>query len=555
MVYSNIFYIPKIKRISGITTWILEVVKKYKNLDITVIYNDPNSDREQINRLKQYVRVKRLGEDIQECNKIFITYGGEKDLKYFKYNKSIGIIHTNYVIYNLHPFKNVDEVIAVSEEASRSYEELTGIKPKVCYNPLNIDNGRTLKLVSATRMSDKKGTYRMVQLIKEFEKNQIPFLWIILSDEELGYRSDNIIYIKPRLDARGIISTADYLVQLSDEGDVYNYSINEALTMGVPIISTKLNVFKELGIKNKVHGYLLDFDMLEIPIEEIYKNIPKFEYKPPEDSYLDFLDIKPSTYKKENMIPLRCIKSYKDIEYNEHISVNSIIYTDDEKRAKMLVEKGLVEYENVEPNPNCKYKISVIIPVYNQEQLIIRTLDSIPVRNNVEIIVIDDKSTDNTYKVLLDYKKLHKDKDIRLLHNMDNKGVGYTYNRGLDEAKGDYIVRIDSDDYFYPGQFNKIVDNDLDGTDMVYYNLEDNNGRILEVNQRNRQGRCGAVKFIRREFIGNTRCPEIRTAEDRAFNDELLLKYPTEKFTKRVIYHYNYPRENSLTDLTKRGLL
>jgi hypothetical protein len=90
---------------------------------------------------------------------------------------------------------------------------------------------------------------------------------------------------------------------------------------------------------------------------------------------------------------------------------------------------------------------------------------------------------------------------------------------------------------------------------MIYYNLEDNNNRILEVNQGNRRGRCGAVKFIRREFIGDTRCPEIRTAEDKEFNNRLLDKYPTEKFTGRVVYHYNYPRENSLTDLTKRGLL
>ena len=104
----------------------------------------------------------------------------------------------------------------------------------------------------------------------------------------------------------------------------------------------------------------------------------------------------------KKLIQLRCIRAYKDIEYNEHISKGQL-YDTYEERAKELVSKGFAEYENEPIDPNCKYSISVIIPVYNQEVLIKRTLDSIPTRNNIEIIVVDDKSTDNTYKALLDY--------------------------------------------------------------------------------------------------------------------------------------------------------
>ena len=554
MIYSNVFYIPKIKKISGITTWIIELSKKYKDYDITIVYEDTTSNRERIKQLKQYVRVLRLKDNIINCKKLFITYGC-KYLDRFNPEETIGIVHTDYKMNNLKPYTNVDKVIAVSNKVANSYEEISGTKPIVCYNPLTLEeHTRVLRLISATRMTDEKGTKRMIKLAKELDNNNIPYLWIILSEVSLQYSSDNIIYLKPRTNIRDLISMSDYLVQLSNDDESYSYSINESLTMGIPIISTKLSVLEELGIKDKEHGYLLPFDMSEIPIKEIYENIPKVNYNPPEDIYNKLIDKTKSTYEKEKDVKVRCIRQYKDMDYNELIVVNKV-YEVDKERAEELVKKGYVEYEDIEPNPECKYSVSVIIPVWNQQNLITRTLDSIPVRNNVEIIVVDDKSTDNTYKVLLDYKKEHKDKNIRLLHNIVNKGVGYTYNRGLDEATGDYIVRIDSDDYFYPGQFNRIVDQYLDGTDMIYYNLEDNTGRILEVNKGNRRGRCGAVKFIRREFIGNNRCPEIRTAEDKAFNDALLEKQPTEIFTNRVVYHYNYPRENSLTDLTKRGIL
>ena len=555
MNYSNIFYIPEIKEVSGITTWIIELSKKYKDYDITIIY-EKDSNKDQLNILRQYVRVIKLNPDmIYKCNKLFITMF-TKHLECFNANEIIGIIHTNFKMNGLKPFdKYTNKVIAVSNFVKDAYEEISDAKPMVCYNPLTLEeHTKVLKLIYIGRITDKKGKTRIETLLKELDKNNIPYLLTIVGTGELSIQNDNVIYMKPRTNVRQLIPLNDYLVQLSNDDESYSYTINEALSMGVPIIATDMTILKELGIKNKEHGYILNFDMSNIPIKEIYEEIPKPKYTPPKDEWLKYLDNTKAEYVKEQMIQLRCIRAYKDIEYNEHISKGQL-YETYEERAKELVNKGFAEYENEPIDPNCKYSVSVIIPVYNQEVLIKRTLDSISTRNNVEIIIIDDKSTDNTYKTLLDYKKEHKDKNIRLLHNMENKGVGYTYNRGLDEATGDYIVRIDSDDYFYTSQFNKMVDKELDGTDMIYYNLEDNNGRELEVKLSNRKGRCGAVKFIRREFIGDTRCPEIRTAEDRAFNDDLLTKYPTEKFTGRIVYHYNYPRKNSLTDLTKRGLL
>lgn len=197
-------------------------------------------------------------------------------------------------------------------------------------------------------------------------------------------------------------------------------------------------------------------------------------------------------------------------------------------------------------------KLSVIIPVYNQEKLVIRALDSIPKRDDIEVIVIDDASIDNTWNNLLEYRKKHFEEiNIVLLYNEDNMGVGYTLNKGYDVASGEYIVLLGSDDYFTE-EFEKSL-NELDGTDLIYFNLKDNTGKIWEVNQKSKNILVGSVKFMRREFIGDTRCPEIRAVEDYYFYQELMEKKPTEKFINKVAKHYNFPRKGSLTYLASKG--
>lgn len=200
------------------------------------------------------------------------------------------------------------------------------------------------------------------------------------------------------------------------------------------------------------------------------------------------------------------------------------------------------------------YKVTVIIPVYNQEELVIRAIESIPTRNDIEIIVIDDCSTDNTWNNLLQYSKMNNLLNFICLYNEENKGVAYTVNRGYDVAQGEYIVLLGSDDYFYTDKFNEIMQQ-LDGTDLIYFNLELNNGSILKVTEETKKQWCGSVKFMRKEFIGDTRNPEKKQGEDLVFYQELLKKKPTEKFTDVTIKHYNYPRLNSLTDLYQKGML
>ena len=197
-------------------------------------------------------------------------------------------------------------------------------------------------------------------------------------------------------------------------------------------------------------------------------------------------------------------------------------------------------------------KVTVGIPVYNQRELVIRALDSIPKRADIEIIVVDDGSDDGTWDSLIEYQKT---RDFILLNNQINMGVAHTVNKIYDNAKGDYIVLLGSDDYFYTDKFEECMKR-LDGTDLVYFDMQINNGDIWEINNDSKTVLCGSVKFMRKNFIGKTRCPEDKkSGEDKPFYEELLSKNPTEKFTHIVVKHYNHPRENSLTDLVRKGIL
>lgn len=91
--------------------------------------------------------------------------------------------------------------------------------------------------------------------------------------------------------------------------------------------------------------------------------------------------------------------------------------------------------------------VSIIIPVYNTEKYLIKCLDSIinQTYDNLEIIIINDCSPDNSDKIIESYKKL--DHRILYIKNKENVGLGETRNIGITNASGKYIQFIDSDDF------------------------------------------------------------------------------------------------------------
>ncbi|GAA0676327.1 MAG: glycosyltransferase family A protein [Clostridium cadaveris] len=100
-----------------------------------------------------------------------------------------------------------------------------------------------------------------------------------------------------------------------------------------------------------------------------------------------------------------------------------------------------------------KNKVSVVIPMYNSEDTIIRTLESVRKQTAfnmiLEILVINDGSTDKSFDIVKEYADQNKDVPIRLI-DKPNGGVSTARNKGMKEAKGEFIALLDSDDEWLP---------------------------------------------------------------------------------------------------------
>lgn len=193
-------------------------------------------------------------------------------------------------------------------------------------------------------------------------------------------------------------------------------------------------------------------------------------------------------------------------------------------------------------------KISLIIPVYNAEDTLQRALDSIPVAKDVQIILLDDGSTDRSWEIALEWWRQHaEDGNGSIIHRWeDNKGVATTMNLGFNLARGEYIVSLSSDDYYVTDfeQFRPYLDGK---NDLVYFDLEVNDGSIWHLDEQSKKKFVGAVKFIRREFMGDNRIPTLKWHEDVPFTNKLYSMNPKEVFTGIVLKHYDFPRVGSLT--------
>lgn len=118
-------------------------------------------------------------------------------------------------------------------------------------------------------------------------------------------------------------------------------------------------------------------------------------------------------------------------------------------------------------------KVSVIVPVYNTEKYLRRCLDSLVNQTieDIEIIVINDCSPDNSKEILKEYKKKYKDK-IKVFHNKTNKGIGYNRNYGIKKATGEYIGFVDSDDWVNETMYDKLYKKAKeDSLDLVLCNF------------------------------------------------------------------------------------
>lgn len=193
-------------------------------------------------------------------------------------------------------------------------------------------------------------------------------------------------------------------------------------------------------------------------------------------------------------------------------------------------------------------KVSVVVAVYESKEMALRAIDSIPDRDDIEAIIIDDCSKDNTYQLLMD--NYGGRANYTILRNEKNIGSSFTLNRGIDLAKGEYYVQLDDDDIFYTEAMNKVID--MADMDLVWFNMQVNNGDVWSPNVMKEI--CDHGCLYRMSIVGKTRHPKRSFDSGVFFHREIISKPHTERYTNMIAYGYNFPRVGSQMDLANKGL-
>lgn len=211
--------------------------------------------------------------------------------------------------------------------------------------------------------------------------------------------------------------------------------------------------------------------------------------------------------------------------------------------------------------------ISVIIPAYNVEEYLERTLNSVREQTyrDLEIIIVDDGSTDNTGSIA--DKAGEEDKRIKVIHQ-DKAGVSKARNTGLDAATGGFIVFVDSDDRIRENMLEILyADMERTGAELVVCAHEegpetfsskeisdkeelkvykDTDKYMMLFNEHKGESVVLWGKLYRMELFLDLRFPEGKIHEDEYVAHYILERSSTVAYDPRILYYY-YKRPESIT--------
>ncbi|MFD1707460.1 glycosyltransferase family 2 protein [Siminovitchia sediminis] len=241
------------------------------------------------------------------------------------------------------------------------------------------------------------------------------------------------------------------------------------------------------------------------------------------------------------------------------------IFSNKEEEKKMTYnEDGYYIHPTNRPdNP----KVSVIMPVYNSEKTLRKTIDSVLNQtigfSEIEFLIIDDKSTDNSRSIILDYAGAYPN-IVPIFFKHNNGSPATPRNTGIELAKGTYTMFIDSDDWLSPDGIRSLYDL-LEKTGDPYaigrtIKVEDNKlvvtGEYNSCEYRESIDPCSiphifqhlgpTARMMRTQFLKDHNCrfPDMKFAEDKQFFIDVLTNCPSISTTKDVIYYVNRFRDN-----------
>lgn len=323
------------------------MVKKYKDLDIAVV--SKVCDKIQAQRIRKYCKLYIHTNQRIECKVAIINY----DTSIIDYiNKDAKIYETIHGDYsNIEVYKGkkppthdrITGYIAITKYLQGKVKELIHKDNVImCYNPLTVEQEeKPLILVSATRLHKYKGVARMQKLVDALDNAGINYIWYVISNDiDVIKNHPNLIFIKNRLDITKWLTQADYVVLLSDS-EACSYTLNEALYRNIPIISTPLPYLEEIGVKDGINAYIMEFDCSNVDeIASKIKNIPKFEFIKLKDDYMNIFSESQSRYEEERRMKVK-VKAIIDFSFGRFNEIENLIRSSEKKEDGYLYKNDI----------------------------------------------------------------------------------------------------------------------------------------------------------------------------------------------------------------------
>ena len=221
-----------------------------------------------------------------------------------------------------------------------------------------------------------------------------------------------------------------------------------------------------------------------------------------------------------------------------------------------------------------KYKISVISAVYNLEKYLPRCLDSLvnQTLQDIEIICVDDGSTDSAPKIIDEYAQKYPQK-VKSFHKQ-NGGEFTTRNYGLERATGEYVTFIDTDDYVEPNWaeklYNAAKENDADLAVCAFERINLETDKVVCTDMTKFGYSCKKIdpkddfvvfinpapwnKIYRREKIKDLRFLSFRGFNDTMFLMEAYTKIDKIVFVPDVLYHYYLRYDSQIHSINQKDV-
>ena len=207
-------------------------------------------------------------------------------------------------------------------------------------------------------------------------------------------------------------------------------------------------------------------------------------------------------------------------------------------------------------------KVSIIVPVYNASAHLKMCLDSIvnQTYSNIEIVAINDGSTDDSLKILNDYKKKSKEKVV--VYTQKNSGVATARNNGVELSTGDYITFMDNDDYITTDCIEKYVKNIKDNDMLMSGYIRKSYSNKILFKRRLKNGiitpyvniSCWA-KLYKADFVkkNNFKFYNTRIGDEFYFNCEAYNKTDKIAIDSDTNYHWMF-NDESLSNTDSQNL-